>query len=513
MSHPDNKPIAFGGEDLWALAEAVCEGTATHEQCDRLSERILADEDVALFYATYLRMHGRMQWNCRHGSTLDPADALQLAADAAVPSAPRSPVPSFLSSIGYPASANMFVSSTSFAYLVAAVLVGLGLLTAALIPVDHSLMIAVKSTDSNGSPAIAPNTSFTENVGRITRTFDCQWTHGVERHEQPGDSSLSHTIQLGERLTVKSGLMEITYHTGATVLLQGPATYRVDSIAGGYLSFGKLTAQLEKRSEVGGQRSESANQQSEIINHRFMVRTPTAVVTDLGTEFGVEVDGHGGTTSHVFRGSVRVETTVVGGNRQLTARVLHANESAQVQKNNGANPATIQTVSLDPARFVRPDELQKISDQDRQAAFRRWNAHSRELRRDPSLMAYYDFQRTDAGQGCPAISEPGGPSRGDVVSDDRRPDTRRVGLHRRADRPFGERERVQRPSDEQRLGRASRHDALASAVRRACRLHRVQRMQCLSVEPFVHRAAVGTMDVPGVRVRSCGQASHALCER
>ena len=38
----------------------------------------------------------------------------------------------------------------------------------------------------------------------------------------------------------------------------------------------------------------------------FSVRTPTAVVTDLGTEFGVEVGKDGNTNSHVFRGSVRV---------------------------------------------------------------------------------------------------------------------------------------------------------------------------------------------------------------
>ncbi|MBN1394605.1 MAG: hypothetical protein JW959_06250, partial [Pirellulales bacterium] len=39
----------------------------------------------------------------------------------------------------------------------------------------------------------------------------------------------------------------------------------------------------------------------------FAVRTPTAIVTDLGTEFGVEVDENGNTTSHVFQGLVQVK--------------------------------------------------------------------------------------------------------------------------------------------------------------------------------------------------------------
>ena len=40
----------------------------------------------------------------------------------------------------------------------------------------------------------------------------------------------------------------------------------------------------------------------------FSVRTPTAIVTDLGTEFGVEVDRSGGNRSHVFRGKVELRS-------------------------------------------------------------------------------------------------------------------------------------------------------------------------------------------------------------
>ena len=49
--------------------------------------------------------------------------------------------------------------------------------------------------------------------------------------------------------------MEITYDTGAKVILQGPCTYEVESPRGGFLSLGKLTARVE-RSEVRGQGSE-----------------------------------------------------------------------------------------------------------------------------------------------------------------------------------------------------------------------------------------------------------------
>ena len=40
--------------------------------------------------------------------------------------------------------------------------------------------------------------------------------------------------------------MEISYATGAKVILQGPCPYEVDSAAGGFLSLGKLTARVDK---------------------------------------------------------------------------------------------------------------------------------------------------------------------------------------------------------------------------------------------------------------------------
>ena len=52
--------------------------------------------------------------------------------------------------------------------------------------------------------------------------------------------------------------MEITYDTGAKVILQGPVTYEVES-NGGYLAVGKLTGKLEKKGKAeGGRRKKPA---------------------------------------------------------------------------------------------------------------------------------------------------------------------------------------------------------------------------------------------------------------
>ena len=58
-------------------------------------------------------------------------------------------------------------------------------------------------------------------------------------------------VSLGDKFALASGLMEITYDTGAKVILQGPVTYEVESASGGFLSLGKLTARLEKKVASG----------------------------------------------------------------------------------------------------------------------------------------------------------------------------------------------------------------------------------------------------------------------
>ena len=183
-------------------------------------------------------------------------------------------------------------------------------------------------------------------------------------------------LSLGRELRIESGLVEITYGTGATVLLQGPVAYEVESANCGFLSLGKLTGKVEARQAKG-----------------FVVRTPTATVTDLGTEFGVEVDEQGTTLSHVFRGSVKLETDATRDGGEKDVHILKANESAQVKRADGGQETEIRSIQINPASFVRVQQLPKMAEEARLTPIRRWQAYSHKLRRDPSLLVYYDFQQ------------------------------------------------------------------------------------------------------------------------
>ena len=78
----------------------------------------------------------------------------------------------------------------------------------------------------------------------------------------------------------------------------GPVTYEMEA-NGGYLSVGKLTGKLDTERGGRGTGEESSLHPSSFILHPFVIHTPTATVTDLGTEFGVEVSKEG--RHHVAR--------------------------------------------------------------------------------------------------------------------------------------------------------------------------------------------------------------------
>ena len=153
--------------------------------------------------------------------------------------------------------------------------------------------------------------------------------------KQPGSSR----VTLGQKIDLASGLMEIAYDTGAKVILQGPVTYSIES-NGGYLAVGKLTGKLGKRGERREERGEVAanrqipNPKSQNLNPSplsplpsplFVIRTPTATVTDLGTEFGVEVSEQKTTKVCVFTGAVNIAHP-----NGRSGEVIHAGDAVWV---------------------------------------------------------------------------------------------------------------------------------------------------------------------------------------
>ena len=222
------------------------------------------------------------------------------------------------------------LGSFLFSYTTSAVLLGIAALIGWAWKVSNDQQVAQSTPASVGQVANLSNRPGSAERGHRWSPASPAWSIASGPIPTPR-RSVSTGYPLGRKYALASGFMEITYDTGAKVILQGPCTYEVESTTGGYLSLGKLTARVDAvaKSQVPSPKTQVPNPSS-LIPHPsslFSVRTPTAIVTDLGTEFGVEVAKSGATKSHVFRGKVELRPANVERNSfRSTAPKAQRNE-------------------------------------------------------------------------------------------------------------------------------------------------------------------------------------------
>jgi len=338
-------------DELRGLLGRLANGPMTHRETERLNELLAADTQAQQIFADYAMLEAclEMVWTSGEGQTTcasEPAESefVDGALPVIIEASPALHAP--LSTL-YP------VGSFLFSYMAAVVIVGMGLL------IGWAYQVSIPRSDYREVVEVAPRPMPTdlrsepEMVfgGRVTDMIDCQWA-------DPKTGTICYAyVPLGRKYALASGLMEITYDTGAKVILQGPCTYQVESRTGGYLTLGRLTAKVEKRRDGKADRDRNpANQQSTIDNQQssaslFVVCTPTAKVTDLGTEFGVEVDKFGASVAQVYEG--KVELLAAGGAAEdAKAICLGENESARVAVGKDRVARVVRGAGQ-PSPFVR----------------------------------------------------------------------------------------------------------------------------------------------------------------
>ena len=118
-------------------------------------------------------------------------------------------------------------------------------------------------------------------------------------------SSPARSCFPGNRWTCSRAWRKSTFDVGAKVILQAPASFRLESGTSARLEMGKATTEITTAAARG-----------------FKIRTPQATFVDQGTEFGVEVSPGGSSRVHVFKGCVDV--AVNGDGRQGAAGLAAA---------------------------------------------------------------------------------------------------------------------------------------------------------------------------------------------
>jgi hypothetical protein len=169
----------------------------------------------------------------------------------------------------------------------------------------------------SASPATAP-------VARVTGLSDCKWPQG-EAGLKFGDA-----LTPGQRLQLTSGVLQLTYDTGARVTIEGPVDMVMTTGIEAKLSAGKIAAVVPR------------------FARGYTILTPTAEVVDLGTEFGVSVDTAGDSEIHVFDGDVITRPL---GEHGVDGHLIHARQDEAVKFDAAATPPT--RIAVDRKKFIR----------------------------------------------------------------------------------------------------------------------------------------------------------------
>ena len=137
------------------------------------------------------------------------------------------------------------------------------------------------------------------------------------------------------KVELTEGEMEITFDSGAVVLLQGNASLKLESPMRAFLDKGKVSARVPE--EAKG----------------FIINTPRGSVVDLGTEFALSVSEDKAMEVHVIEGEVEADS-YEGDNPKL----LKKDEALRIDNAGGITAETVSQAD----QFVRVnDEVKPLN--------------------------------------------------------------------------------------------------------------------------------------------------------
>lgn len=193
-------------------------------------------------------------------------------------------------------------------------------------------------------------------VAILNRVVNAHWTAGSAPPE-PGSPLEPGWLRLD------SGLAQVVFYSGARVVIEGPAEFRLISPGEAECRTGKFTAEVPTQA-IG-----------------FKLSTPQMHVTDLGTQFGLDVN-ESRTEVHVFLGSIEIQPAMDPAKRKL---------------GEGAGAVTDSThattlITANPEEFASLFELQSKSVDSDISRYDQWREASLSLNSDPSLLVHFDFE-------------------------------------------------------------------------------------------------------------------------
>lgn len=298
-------------DELGLLTAALCDGEITPSEAARLEQLANQSSQAREFFLRYVQLHGELCWENAASAGRDALPDLEPLLDTGCSRVE----PAQAAKAGRPDSAGK--PRKSGYRLITATAVAASLLAAALLGLASYRHWLAKPQAPSGPVLVA----------RVTKTFQAKWPDGTATLQ-------GADLPAGRQLDLRQGLAEIRFLSGTGVILEGPAKLDLDAGDGAILHAGKLTANVP--GEAAG----------------ITIRTPSAVVVDRGTEFGLAVDENGCSEVHVFAGNVTVRP-ITGSSGQGERREVCAGHAVAVSLPAEATASQIDEIPMDGCRFVR----------------------------------------------------------------------------------------------------------------------------------------------------------------
>jgi len=196
-------------------------------------------------------------------------------------------------------------------------------------------------------------------VATLTSGIKAQW-------DGAGD-----TIDLGQRLSTKTplrlnkGFAELVFDEGAKVVVEAPAAFELRGEDRMMVQSGRVTTLVSEAAQG------------------FRVDTPTSRVTDLGTEFGVQVSNRGDTVVQMYQGRARLALKSVRKKNVL----IQKGQARQVN----AGGTTIEEIPFEPRTFVTANDFVSMRDRPLVSA-----PQEAVMARHPALYVHLDASRSSS---------------------------------------------------------------------------------------------------------------------
>jgi hypothetical protein len=226
-------------------------------------------------------------------------------------------------------------------------------------------------------------------VAQVGPLLDAHWT--FDNGSKSGDR-----LREGTRLDLLEGVVQLDMISGATVVLEGPCHVELQSPNSLRLADGKAAVRINGAAES------------------FVINTPTALVTDLGTEFGVKASPSSETLVSVFEGRVDVGLKADGmesgrGKTGISDRTLSPGDAVGNRRIEAGYELSVTRLAGGAAdfgqplavkndrAFIRPDEVDvRLRAAAGSSEARKLAAHYARLRM-AGLLAYQNFDAASAG--------------------------------------------------------------------------------------------------------------------